>query len=308
MEQLTLNRATEIVLDALAAPDNVTSTDVAEQGRNVLARYIQGNQTVTNALALFQGDPQNQALRPYVVQQLVAVFTQQQVAVQEIIALAQQILKSRSQDNSGLRGGLNFGSGNQFGDLTFGDIAGRDIIRTEITQGDRISTGDISGTGIAIGRGARSSVRKIDTGGGDYAEGNIDKRRGNFVSGDQFTMSGNFSGAILNIKSTLTNVSQSIGAAPHGDAATKAQLQALVEQLSAELQKVPAEQAGEAEQAAKRAESAVAEATKPNPDKDDVEYSLSRLQKAAENIGKVLPTVLPIAMQVATVLRGMIGM
>jgi NAD(P)-dependent dehydrogenase (short-subunit alcohol dehydrogenase family) len=211
------------------------------------------------------------------------------------------------QSDSGQRGGLSFGSGNQYGDLTFGDIAGRDINRTEITQGDRITTGDISGSGIAIGRGARSSVRNIDTGGGDYAEGSIDKRKGKFVSGDQFTMSGNFSGAILNIKSTLTNVSQSIGAAPVGDAATKAQLQALVEQLSAELQQVPAEQAGEAEHAAKRAESAVAEATKPNPDKDDVEYSLSRLKKAAENIAQVLPTVLPIATQIADVLRKMIG-
>lgn len=210
-------------------------------------------------------------------------------------------------DQSGQRGGLGFGSGSQLGDVSVRDVAGGDINRTETTQGDRITTGDISGTGIAIGRGARSSVRKIDTGGGDYAEGNIDKRKGNFVSGDQFNMSGNFSGAILNIKSTLTNVSQSIGAAPHGDVATKAQLQALIAQLSAELQKVPAEQAGEAEQAAKRAESAVAEATKPNPDKDDVEYSLSRLKKAAENIAQVLPTVLPIATQIADVLRKMIG-
>ncbi len=211
------------------------------------------------------------------------------------------------QGDSGQRGGVNFGSGGQFGNVSIGDVAGRDIIRTDITQGDRITTGDISGSGIAIGRGVQSTVRKVDTGGGDYAEGSIDKRKGNFVSGDQFTMSGNFSGAILNIKSTLTNVSQSIGAVPHGDAATKAQLQALIEQLSTELQKVPAEKAVEAEQAAKRAESAVAEATKATPDKDDVEYSLSRLKKAAENIAQVLPTVLPIATQIADVLRGMIG-
>ncbi|MBP1468933.1 hypothetical protein EYB53_024710 [Candidatus Chloroploca sp. M-50] len=307
MEQLSLNRATEIILDALATPGSATPPGLVEHGRNVLARYSQGNQTIAQVLAIFQGDPKNQTLRPYVVQQLVAIFTQQQAASQEIMALAQQIIASRPQDNIGQRGGLNFGSGRQLGDVSVRDVAGGDINRTETTQGDRITTGDISGTGIAIGRGARSSVRNIDTGGGDYAEGNIDKRKGNFVSGDQFTMSGNFSGAILNIKSTLTNVSQSVGAAPHGDAATKAQLQALIAQLSAELQKVPAEQAGEAEQAAKRAESAVAEATKPNPDKDDVAYSLSRLKKAAENIAQVLPTVLPIATQIADVLRKMIG-
>ncbi len=43
------------------------------------------------------------------------------------------------------------------------------------------------------------------------------------------------------------------------------------------LLQVLAEQAGEAEQAVKRAESAVAEATNPNPDEDAVEYSVSRL-------------------------------
>lgn len=190
------------------------------------------------------------------------------------------------------RGGVHFGDGGQYGDITTGDV---------------IKTGDISGDGIAIGRNAQSNVRTINTGGGDYAERGIDKRKGTFVSGDQFTMSGNFSGAILNIKSILSNVSQSIGAAPGGDTASKANLQALIEQLSAELQKVPAEHAADAEQLAKRTESAVAEATKATPDKEDAEYSLSRLKKAAENIAAVLPTVLPIATQIADVVRRMIG-
>jgi hypothetical protein len=210
-------------------------------------------------------------------------------------------------DQSGQRGGVHFGSGGQFGDVNIGDVAGRDINRTEITQGDRITTGDISGSGIAIGRGARSSVRNIDTGGGDYAEGNIDKRKGTFVSGDQFTMSGNFSGAILKIKSTLTNVSQSIGAAPVGDTATKAQLQQLIEQLSAELQKVPAEQAGEAEAVAETAKAAVEQATKAQPNKTLVQISAEGLKQAAQNLAAVLPTVLPIATQIAEAVRKMIG-
>ncbi len=210
-------------------------------------------------------------------------------------------------DQSGQRGGLSFGSGSQLGDVSVRDVAGGDINRTETTQGDRITTGDISGTGIAIGRGARSSVRKIDTGGGDYAEGNIDKRGGTFVSGDQFNMSGNFSGAILNIKSTLTNVSQSIGAAPVGDAATKAQLQALVEQLTAELQKVPAEQAGEAEAVAETAKAAVEQATKAQPNKTLVQISAEGLKQAAQNLAAVLPTVLPIATKIADALRRMVA-
>ena len=210
-------------------------------------------------------------------------------------------------DQSSQRGGVHFGSGGQFGDVSIGDVAGGDIHRTEITQGDRITTGDISGSGIAIGRGARSSVRHVDTSGGDYAEGNIDKRKGTFVSGDQFNMSGNFSGAILNIKSTLTNVSQSIGAASHGDDATKVQLQALIAQLNAELQQVPAEKASDAEAVAETAKAAVEQATKAQPNKTLVQISAERLQQAAQNIAAVLPAVLPIVTQIADMLRRMAG-
>jgi hypothetical protein len=51
---------------------------------------------------------------------------------------------------------LSFGSGNQFGDLSFGDIAGGNIYRN--TYGDSINVGDISGSGIAIGRGASANI------------------------------------------------------------------------------------------------------------------------------------------------------
>jgi hypothetical protein len=220
-------------------------------------------------------------------------------------AIAGDVYGNVTVDQSGQRGGVHFGSGNQFGSI--GDVAGHDMSKTDIIQGDRITTGDISGTGIAIGRGAHSTVRQVNTGGGDYAEGNIDKRTGAFVSGDQFTMSGNVSGAILNIKSTLTNVSQSIEAAPHGDAATKARLQQLIEQLSAELQKVPAEKASEAQAVAETAKTAVEQATKAQPNKTLVRISAEGLKQAAQNLAVVLPTVLPIATQIADTLRKMIG-
>jgi hypothetical protein len=200
-------------------------------------------------------------------------------------------------------------SGNaQVGAAVAGDVHGdinvtqqRDTINTG--GGDNIQTGDISGTGIAIGRGARSTVRTINTGGGDYAEGNIDKRRGTFVSGDQFNMSGNFSGAILNIKSTLSSVSQSIGAAPVGDNATKVQLQVLIEQLSAELQKTPVEKANEAEAIAEMAKAAVEQATKAQPNKTLVQISAEGLKQAAKKMAVALPNVLPLAAKIAEALQ-----
>ncbi|WP_161569138.1 caspase family protein [Candidatus Oscillochloris fontis] len=212
-------------------------------------------------------------------------------------AIAGDVHGNVNVDQRRQQGGVHFGDGGQYGDISIGDVVG----------GDTITTGDIRGTGIAIGPGAQSSVRRVETGGGDYAEGSIDKRRGTFVSGDQFTMSGNFSGALLNIKSTLSNVTQSIAAAPHADAAAKAQLQTLLDQLSTELQRVPATHAAAAEQTAKRIEQTVAEATKPRPDREDVAYSLKRLQQAAEQIALVLPTVLPITIQISEVVRRMIG-
>ena len=84
-------------------------------------------------------------------------------------AIAGDVYGNVTVDQSGQRGGVHFGSGGQFGSI--GDVAGHDMSKTDITEGDRITTGDISGTGIAIGRGARSSVRNVDTGGGDYAGG-----------------------------------------------------------------------------------------------------------------------------------------
>ena len=173
----------------------------------------------------------------------------------------------------------------------------------EIIGGDKITTGNVSGAGNAIGRGARS----ITTGGGDYAGRDIDKRSGTFVRGDQFTMSGNFTGAILTIKSTLRNVTQTIGAAPSGDATTKVQLQALIEQLSAELAKVPADKASDAEAVAQTAKAAVEQATAAQPNATMVRITGDGLKAAAQNIAATLPTVLPIATQIANALHKLVG-
>jgi len=94
-----------------------------------------------------------------------------------------------------LKGEVTFGPSAMNSVIQRGDgpqlAAGRDIRDTTLisdhqqhVRGDQITTGNITGsTGVAIGRRARSTVRTVNTGGGDYAEGNIDKREGAFVSG-----------------------------------------------------------------------------------------------------------------------------
>ncbi len=175
------------------------------------------------------------------------------------------------------------------GDYVGGDKVGGDKVAGDKISGD-INVRGVSGSGIAIGHKGRNSVRNVNTGGGDYAEGNIDKR-----------------GAITNIRSKLDNVTQSIGAAPQGDAATKAQLQRLIEELSAELQRVPAGQTGEAEAVAETAKAAVEQATREQPNKTMVLISGEGLKQAAQNLATVLPTVLPPATQIADTLRKMVG-
>jgi hypothetical protein len=200
------------------------------------------------------------------------------------------------------------------GDYVAGDKVGGDKV-----GGDKITTGSVSGSGIAIGRGAQGidargsqgfinknsgpvtqvygTQRNINTGGGDYAEGNIDKRQGTTVQGDQFNLSGSFSGAVLNIKSTLSNVTQMIGASGH-DAKTRNELQQLTQQLDRLLQQVPADRSGDAELVTKRVEALVEEALKPTPDVELVAFNAERLRRAADVLAPVLPNTRQVADQI----------
>jgi tetratricopeptide (TPR) repeat protein len=53
------------------------------------------------------------------------------------------------------------------------------------------------------GDDVQADQRVVNTQGGDYAEGDIDKRQWTFVAGDQFDMSGDFRGATVYAKSTI---------------------------------------------------------------------------------------------------------
>lgn len=82
---------------------------------------------------------------------------------------------------------------------------------------------------FASGASSPPGMRVINTGGGDYIEGNADKRKGNIVSDDQYNFSGDFRGAILNANSLLENVIQTISNAPRLDQTTRDELKQLVE-------------------------------------------------------------------------------
>ncbi len=181
------------------------------------------------------------------------------------------------------------------------------ILSGQLKLGDSISIGKMSNsTGVAIGPGATSTVRTINTGGGAYAERNIDKRSGTFVGGNQFNLSGNFDGAMLNIESTLTAVSQSIVAAPRGDTATKTELQQLIDQLNNILHQSPANKSVEIEAVVETAKQAVAQATRATPNKALVQINAEMLKQAAQSLKDVLPEVPSIATRIAVLLSSLI--
>ena len=310
-----------------------TTTDTAvnalSRAWDMLQRQFAGNRKAEAALDIFEEEANKPDSQARVAQQIVAVFQSDPAAIAELGVLVDELRRLRPQLPAPQRthnqnisgnahvetavtgdvhggvnttthqsGGINFGSGNTSNQS--GDIVAGDKIDASGSQGFvNRPTGPV--------HQVFGNERNINTGGGDYAEGGIDKSEGSFVGGDQFNMPGDFREAALNIKLTLQNVTQTIGTMSTGDFSTKQQLEQLIGQLATELEKAPADKIQEAEQVAKRAETAVTEAAKPSPDKEDVQYSLDRLQKAAQNIGSVLPTVLPIAAQIAVFIGKLIG-
>lgn len=116
--------------------------------------------------------------------------------------------------------------------------------------------------------------------------------------GDTFNMSGDFRGAIVNIKSTLTNVTQTVNTAPNIEPSLKAELNRLIEQLSESLVKAPPERKDEAEAVAQTAEQLVKQATAEKPNKTMIQITGEGLKQAAQNLADVMPTVLTIATQI----------
>jgi len=118
---------------------------------------------------------------------------------------------------------------------------------------------------------------------------------------DRFNMSGDFRGAIINIKSTLTNVQQSIGDIHSGDESTRKELEALIGQLSEALQKVPEGHQEQAQAVAETAKVLVDTAKAEKPNKTMVQISGEGLKQAAQTLAGVMPPVLNIARQIILV-------
>ncbi|HMB22591.1 MAG TPA: hypothetical protein VKP08_07180 [Anaerolineales bacterium] len=124
---------------------------------------------------------------------------------------------------------------------------------------------------------------------------------------DRFNMSGDFRGAIINIKSTLTNVQQSVGDIRTDDQNARRELEKLNGQLSDALQKVPEEKQEQAQAVAETAKALVEAAKTEKPNKTMVQITGEGLKQAAQNLAEVMPTVVTIAGQIALTVAKLVG-
>lgn len=179
------------------------------------------------------------------------------------------------------------------GAVVHGDVGG-DVVTTE--QHDGVNLG-IDNTIGAIGAIT----------GGDRAGGSIDRRSGTVIEGDQFVMSGNFQGAFVNIKSTLSNVTQAIGRLPASQPDAKQELQKLIAQLELQLRQVAASSPEQAEAVAQMARSLVDQAAVSTPNKTLLRITANGLNAAAQDFAPLLPALATTAARITDVVLAMVA-
>jgi hypothetical protein len=121
-----------------------------------------------------------------------------------------------------------------------------------------------------------------------------DMRNQTVIQGDQYNLSGNFQGSNVNIKSTLSNASQSVGTLPSANQADKDELQRLLQQLNAALQQAPSALQAETEALATLARQLLDMATQASINPATVQIAAEGLRQASEQLAGALPAQAPI--------------
>lgn len=113
--------------------------------------------------------------------------------------------------------------------------------------------------------------------------------------------------AIINIDSVLSNVTQTIGTAAGLDATQKTQLEALVQSLKADLDKLKASHADESKEIADALGKAIAHAAKPPQERKQslLQLSAKGLKEAAELVKDAAPNILTTATLIAKFIAGL---
>ena len=125
--------------------------------------------------------------------------------------------------------------------------------------------------------------------------------------GDQFNLSGDFRGSIINLKSTLRDVQQTAGMIPGASDDDRKQLQDLIGRLTAELLKVPPEKKEDVDTVALTATALVEQVKGEKKNKTLVKITGQGLKEAATNLAPIIPSLLPIVTQMIELVTKMSG-
>ena len=115
---------------------------------------------------------------------------------------------------------------------------------------------------------------------------------------DTFHLSGDLRGAILNIKSTLREVQQSVGEITAAGPAQIQELQGLIEDLTLALEQIPPENQEQAQAVAETAKLLVENAKAETPNKTMIRITGEGLKQAAQNLAEAAPAVIGLASQI----------
>jgi hypothetical protein len=113
----------------------------------------------------------------------------------------------------------------------------------------------------------------------------------------------NIIGSNVNINSTLVNVTQSIGAMPHADEATKKELEKVVTALFEQLKNVPADKKEIAEAVSAQTGAVVEIAKQSSPNKSYLRMAMDTLKSGAQTLKDVAPVVSLVASFVAIITK-----
>lgn len=127
------------------------------------------------------------------------------------------------------------------------------------------------------------------------------------MTGDHITFSGPITSSIINIKSTLTNVSQQFGAAPALPPDNRAKLQKLVEELSQNLEEAAKSHPEAAEAVADAVRQIGDQTKKEKPNKISLKLACEMLTAAALAVKEVVPAAVTIAGQISEVIHSTFG-
>ncbi len=105
-------------------------------------------------------------------------------------------------------------------------------------------------------------------------------------------------GGIVNIQSTLKNVSQVIHNAPQLDDNFKAELTSLIDQLTVALTEVPDEYAEDAEAVAVEAGRLAEDVSRAKPNRRSIQISADGLKRAAQDLAAIAPPVMTIVQSI----------